>query len=174
MEVEEAAVVVVGAGAGDHLDLAGAAAEFGVDGGGDDAELLDLVGGGEDGGTDALIEALVLDIDAVESDIEGADAGAGEIVADDARLGESEAEGVAGGEGEVEDALSGDDSADAGVFIGEESLAGGDDFDLLGGVAERKLEVEGEAGADFNGDGVEDGGLEAWGCGAEGVGAGRE
>src|SRR6185437_307868 len=178
----EIAVPLVGALAGDELDLHRAFAEaVGAAGGGGDGDLFDGIAAGHDGVEDAVgaFEVVVLDVDAIEGDVDGGlgqavDQGLADGVAGlGAGLGGDELGGVAAGEGQIVDLLAFDGGADGGG-VGLDDLGAAGDLDGLVGLADGQAHVDGGGDGGINRD-VGDGlGLEAGVGGGDGVGAGGD
>ena len=179
---EQAAVPGVGAGAGDHLDLHGAfGVAIGAGGGGGDGHLLDGIGAREDGVEEAVaaLVGVVLNVDAVERDVQGAlrqtvdrraarHAGSGA-----ARLGDDQLGEVAAGEGQFVK-LAADQGGGDGGALGLQDIGAAGDLDGFGERADFEPGVGGgrNAGIDLH---VLDGdGLEAGVTDGDGVERGRQ
>ena len=159
----ERAVEIVGAALGDESDLsAGGTAAIGVVVGGGDAKFLHGVEGDGEHGSEGVAAGLVIDVDAIESDVAlvaaravdraaaaievlvdvGAVAGVG-----DAGLKREEIRDVAGFDGQLLDLVLVEGGAQRGVG-GIEGHGLGGNFDGLGGGADVQSNVGGTRGID--------------------------
>ena len=189
VEVEEGAVEVVGAGAGDGVeDATGGAAVFGgvvVRHDGEFADGFDAQVGAEDGAGGVV--GVVVEGDAVEAVVvfRGAGAGDGEL---DAVAGADAAVAAHGGDawlegGElgpiatVEGEFADGEAFDGAVVGGRGEIDGADggvDFDGFGDIADGESEIDGDFGADVEDDVLAETAGEAGGFEGGFVGAGLE
>ena len=161
IEPEAVAVEIVGAGAGDHGDLAaGVAAVLGGVVAGENAHFVEHVGVDAEGGGVAAALAGIVDVDAVEGVVPGAvacavdvDAAAGGRAGDDAGLGDDEIERIASAradDGQVFDGGAGDEIAVVAGVGGLHGFGSGLHFHGVDERADFELDVDGGGLADVD------------------------